>query len=260
MRRAHAPPTRVKQSESARCLENLREGPGAADRPPALARDAGAAARLSRAQARQHRRPSLEAPRRAHHVQVERLRAGDGRSDALRPPPSRDDGHPRTARRPLVLAEPRARLRLRPALADIRRAQRELRRGRHQRGRASCGPRRIPESDLPARRRRALAVPRRLVRARRKLGRTSARAPDKISGLLNEIKRVLSRDGVALLCESACEAGAPSRHCWDRSPSFYEQALDEWRLDYCSYIDELDSIPGMTAPCVMLFVPRSPGA
>ena len=82
--------------------------------------------------------------------------------------------------------------------------------------------------------------------------------PSKIAGLLTEIKRVLSRDGVLLLCESTRNAGQPSRHCWERSREYYEEAFDEWRLAYCSYIDELDTFPGMTAPCVMLFVPRPP--
>jgi len=81
--------------------------------------------------------------------------------------------------------------------------------------------------------------------------------PDRIAGLLAEIKRVLSRDGVVLMCESTRDAGRPSRHCWDRAPSFYEDAFEELRLAHCSYIEELDRLPGMTAPCVMLFVPRS---
>jgi len=82
-------------------------------------------------------------------------------------------------------------------------------------------------------------------------------SPTKIDGLLAEIKRVASRHGIVLLCESTRDPGRPSRHCWDRSPDYYEEAFDEWRLAYCSCIDELDSVPGMTAPCVMLFVPRS---
>jgi len=82
--------------------------------------------------------------------------------------------------------------------------------------------------------------------------------PTKIAGVLAEIKRVASRDGVVLLCESTRNAGQPSRHCWERSTGFYEQAFAEWRLARCTVIDELDAFPGMTAPCVMLFAPPSP--
>lgn len=80
--------------------------------------------------------------------------------------------------------------------------------------------------------------------------------PARVANVLAEIRRVASRDGLLLLCESTRYAGQPSRHCWERSVGFYEDAFDEWRLADCETIAALESLPGMTAPTVMLFEPR----
>lgn len=80
--------------------------------------------------------------------------------------------------------------------------------------------------------------------------------PAKIADTVAEIRRVLAPGGVVLLCEETRKAGQPSKHCWHRTPEFYEQALAPLQLTYSSYIQEIDRLPGLDSPGrVMLFVP-----
>ena len=80
--------------------------------------------------------------------------------------------------------------------------------------------------------------------------------PERIDGVLSEIKRVLGPDGQLLLCEETRDPKGETRHSWHREPSFYEERLPSLCLTHSSYIDEVDRMPGMTSPGrVMLFEP-----
>jgi SAM-dependent methyltransferase len=80
--------------------------------------------------------------------------------------------------------------------------------------------------------------------------------PGKIADTIAELKRVLAPGGVVLLCEETRNAGQPSKHCWHRTPEFYQRAFAPLQLTHSSYIEEIDRLPGMSSPGrVMLFVP-----
>jgi SAM-dependent methyltransferase len=82
--------------------------------------------------------------------------------------------------------------------------------------------------------------------------------PERIGGVLSELRRVLAAEGNLLLCEETRDPGAEMRHCWHREPSFYADRFTPLRLTHSSYIEEIDRIPGMTSPGrVMLFESRS---
>lgn len=80
--------------------------------------------------------------------------------------------------------------------------------------------------------------------------------PDLVVATLAEIVRVLSPSGRILLCEETRNPGVPTRFSWHREPGFYEQHLAPLRMEYSSYITEIDRIPGLVSPGrVMLFTP-----
>jgi SAM-dependent methyltransferase len=83
--------------------------------------------------------------------------------------------------------------------------------------------------------------------------------PERIDGVVSELRRVLTAEGSALLCEEARDPDPDTRHCWHREPSFYEERFAPLRLTHSSYMDEIDRIPGMTSPGrVMFFEPDRP--
>jgi len=80
--------------------------------------------------------------------------------------------------------------------------------------------------------------------------------PELIEGVLADIMRLLAPGGRFLLCEETRNTGAKTRHSWHREPSFYEQRFAPLRMTYCSYIEEIDRLPGLASPGrVMLFEP-----
>jgi ubiquinone/menaquinone biosynthesis C-methylase UbiE len=82
--------------------------------------------------------------------------------------------------------------------------------------------------------------------------------PHLIDQAINELQRVLRPEGSLLLCEETLMPGTPSRHTWHRTREFYESRVRPLRLNYSSYIEEIDRIPGLASPGrVMLFEPAA---
>lgn len=74
--------------------------------------------------------------------------------------------------------------------------------------------------------------------------------PDRIAHTCGEIIRVLRTGGALLSCE---ETRYPDRsvrrpHTWHRTVAEYARLLAPLRLEYSSYILELDQLPGATSP------------
>ena len=78
--------------------------------------------------------------------------------------------------------------------------------------------------------------------------------PELIDEVLADLVRVARPDGRLLLCEETREPGAKTRHAWHRTPEFYAERLEPFRLTYSSYVEEIDRVPGLVSPGrVMLF-------
>lgn len=83
--------------------------------------------------------------------------------------------------------------------------------------------------------------------------------PDLISNVCSEIVRVLSPCGLLLICEETRHSRRVRRpHTWHRPIDEYARLLAPLKLQFNSYIHELDRIPGGESPGqVMLWTTRS---
>lgn len=78
--------------------------------------------------------------------------------------------------------------------------------------------------------------------------------PEHIDDAISEITRVLSDDGILLMCEATRYPDQSDGHTWDRAVEEYEDKFSSLRLKDQSYIDEIDELPDMETPGrVMLF-------
>jgi ubiquinone/menaquinone biosynthesis C-methylase UbiE len=78
--------------------------------------------------------------------------------------------------------------------------------------------------------------------------------PARIDAAVAEIKRVLSWDGMLLICEETRYLNTHAKHTWHRRLEFYAETFSPLKLEYNSYIEEIDQLPGMETPGrVMLF-------
>lgn len=78
--------------------------------------------------------------------------------------------------------------------------------------------------------------------------------PEHIDDAISEITRVLSDDGILLMCEATRYPDQSGGHTWDRTVEEYEDKFSSLRLKDQSYIDEIDELPDMETPGrVMLF-------
>jgi SAM-dependent methyltransferase len=78
--------------------------------------------------------------------------------------------------------------------------------------------------------------------------------PERIVTTANELLRTLSPGGHLLLCEETRHTDRVTRHTWHRPLAFYATLFESLSLQWHSYIDDIDRLPGMESPGqVMLF-------
>jgi ubiquinone/menaquinone biosynthesis C-methylase UbiE len=78
--------------------------------------------------------------------------------------------------------------------------------------------------------------------------------PARMHEAVEELKRVLSRNGRLLICEETRKLDQSDQHTWHRPLASYVEAFAPLTLQWESYIEEIDRLPGMETPGrVMLF-------
>lgn len=80
--------------------------------------------------------------------------------------------------------------------------------------------------------------------------------PEMVDITCSEIVRVLSDDGVLLMCEEIADRPTSVGHTWHRAIGAYEELLRPLRLIRQAPIAEIDKIPGMESPGVVMVFQR----
>jgi hypothetical protein len=82
--------------------------------------------------------------------------------------------------------------------------------------------------------------------------------PDRIGAACSEVRRVLAREAILLLCEETRLADRPvvhGPHTWHRHPEHYQQLFTPLKQVYCRDIVEISRLRGVESPgTVMMWV------